>query len=75
MSDEEMITVALRQKEDGNLKFKAKKHKEAEGHYREAIMNLDHVKNLTDDLVKLKITCYKNLSLCLNNSGDFKDAI
>jgi hypothetical protein len=58
MSDEEMITVALRQKEDGNLKFKAKKHKEAEGHYREAIMNLDHIKNLTEDLIKLKITCF-----------------
>jgi FKBP-type peptidyl-prolyl cis-trans isomerase (trigger factor) len=58
MSDEEMIQTALRQKEDGNLKFKAKKMKEAEGHYREAIMNLDHVKVMNDELNKLKITCH-----------------
>ena len=53
-----MIQTALRQKEDGNLKFKAKKMKEAEGHYREAIMNLDHVKVMNDELKKLKITCH-----------------
>lgn len=75
MSDEEMIKTAVRQKEDGNIKFKAGKMKEAEGHYREAIMNLDHVKILNDDLVKLKITCYQNCSIALNSSGDFKETI
>ena len=53
-----MIQVAVRQKEDGNIKFKAGKMKEAEGHYREAIMNLDHVKVMNDELKKLKIVCY-----------------
>lgn len=70
-----MIKTAMRQKEDGNLKFKAKKMKEAEGHYREALMNLDHVKNLTEDLKKLKITCYQNCSLVLNSCNEFKESI
>lgn len=32
--------------------------KEAEGHYREAIMNLEHVKIKNDVITKLMITCY-----------------
>ena len=53
-----MVKTAIRLKEDGNAKFKAKRMKEAEGHYREALMNLDHVKIKNEELTKLKITCY-----------------
>ena len=45
MSDPELIKVALRYKEDGNLKFKDKKFKEAEGLYRDALAHLSSVKN------------------------------
>jgi hypothetical protein len=50
MSDPELIQVALRMKEDGNLKFKEKKFKEAEGYYRDGIAHLDTVKNQNDEL-------------------------
>jgi peptidylprolyl isomerase len=75
MSDEELIKVALRQKEDGNLKFKDKRFKEAEGHYRDAIAHLEACKIANDDIVKLKVTLHQNLSVCLNNTEDFKDAV
>lgn len=75
MSDDELIQVALRQKDDGNIKFKEKKFKEAEGHYQDAISHLDTVKIENEDLQKLKIICYQNLSVSLNNTGDHKDAV
>lgn len=75
MSDEELIKVALRQKDDGNAKFKLQKYKEAEGHYRDAIGHLDTCKIENEDLKKLKVVCYQNLSVSLNNTGDFKDTI
>lgn len=75
MSDEEMIKTAARQKEDGNIKFKAGKMKEAEGHYREAIMNLEHVKIKNDEITKLMITCYQNCSVAMNSTGDYKETI
>jgi hypothetical protein len=45
MSDPELIKVALRMKEDGNLRFKAGKLKEAEGMYRDSFAHLETVKN------------------------------
>lgn len=45
MSDPELIQVALRMKDDGNLKFKSQKFKEAEGLYRESLAHLETVKN------------------------------
>lgn len=45
MNDAELVQVGLRLKEDGNLKFKAQKYKEAEGLYRDALAHLDTVKN------------------------------
>jgi tetratricopeptide (TPR) repeat protein len=74
-SQEQTAEDALKCKEEGNNKFKAKQHKEAEGHYREAILNLDHIKDLTEDLKKLKITCHQNMSICLNATGEYKEAI
>ena len=75
MSDDELIKVALRLKDDGNLKFKEKKMKEAEGLYRDGISHLDTVKVKNDELDKLKIILYQNLCVCLNSSGDYKDSI
>mmetsp|Transcript_3679 Transcript_3679/g.6259 ORF Transcript_3679/g.6259 Transcript_3679/m.6259 type:complete len:265 (-) Transcript_3679:865-1659(-) len=75
MSDAELIQVALRQKEDGNLKFKEKKMKQAEGHYRDALAHLDSCKIDNDEIRKLKVVCLQNLSVALNHSGDYKDTI
>ena len=58
MSDQELIKTTLRLKEDGNIKFKAKKYKEAEGHYRDALMHAETVKNETPDLLTLMKTIY-----------------
>ena len=58
MSDDELIKVALRLKDDGNIKFKERKFKEAEGLYREGISHLDTVKVSNEDLNKLKIVLY-----------------
>lgn len=75
MSDTELIQVALRQKDDGNLKFKEKKFKEAEGHYKDAISHLDTCKISNEEINKLKVICYQNVSVCLNNTGDYKDVL
>ena len=75
MSDAELIAAALRLKEDGNIKFKSQLYKQAEGHYRDAIAHAETVKNDTDELKKLKITTLQNMSVCTNNTGDFKESI
>lgn len=53
-----LIKVALRLKDDGNIKFKEKKFKEAEGLYRDGISHLDTVKVSNDELNKLKVILY-----------------
>ena len=55
MSDPELIAVAIRLKDDGNIKFKSQLYKQAEGHYRDAIAHAETVKNDNDELKKLKI--------------------
>lgn len=75
MSDQELIQVALRQKDDGNIKFKEKKMKAAEGLYRDALAHLDTCKINNEEISKLKITLYQNLSVALNFSGDYKDTV
>lgn len=45
MSDEELIQVAMRLKDDGAAKFKEKKFKQAEGHYKDALANAETIKN------------------------------
>jgi len=75
MNDAELIQVALRQKDDGNLKYKEKKLKEAEGLYRDGLAHMDTVKNDNEEIRKLKVTLYQNLSLVLNASGDYKDTV
>jgi hypothetical protein len=75
MSDTELLQVALRQKDDGNIKFKEKKMKAAEGLYRDALAHLDTCKLDNAEITKLKITCYQNLSVALNYSWDYKDTV
>ena len=75
MTDQQLIEYSLRLKDDGNAKYKAKKLKEAEGLYRDALSHLDTVKIDNDELKKLRVTLYQNLSLVLNLAGDYKDTI
>lgn len=75
MSDTELIAAAMRLKEDGNAKFKNKLYKQAEGHYRDSIAHAQNVKNDTEELKKLKIATLQNMSVCTNNTGDFKETI
>lgn len=75
MSDAELIAAALRLKDDGNVKFKNQQFKQAEGHYRDAIAHAETVKNDTEELKKLKVTTLQNMSICTNNTGDFKETI
>ena len=49
--------------------------KEAEGLYRDGIAHLDTVKVSNDELTKLKVVLYQNLSMALNASGDYKDTV
>ena len=75
MSDGELIQVALRAKDDGNLKFKEGKLKEAEGLYRDGLSHLETVKNDNEELKKLKVVCNQNLAMVLNKAGNYADAI
>jgi tetratricopeptide (TPR) repeat protein len=75
MSDIELIRVALRMKDDGNIKFKAQKFKEAEGLYREALVHLETVKNDNKELQDFKKTVLLNIALVCLKSGDNKEAL
>ena len=75
MSDEELIKVAARQKEDGNLKFKAGKFKEAEGYYRDALAHLETVKNDNQTIRDLRKTLHLNISVSTNNTHDYKETL
>lgn len=54
MDDAQLLQVAMRSKEDGNLKFKEKKWKEAEGLYKDGLAHLKTIKNDNQELMKLK---------------------
>lgn len=75
MSDPELIRVALRMKDDGNIKFKAQKFKEAEGLYREALVHLETVKNNNNELQDFKKTVMLNIALVCLKSGDCKETL
>ena len=53
MSDTELIQMAAKLKEEGNVKFKAKLFNEAEGHYKEAIAFAENVNEDSEELLKL----------------------
>ena len=75
MSDPELIRVALRMKEDGNIRFKAGKLKEAEGLYRESLGHIETVKNANKEISDLKKTVLVNIALVCNKSADYKEGI
>ena len=75
MSDPELIRVAMRMKDDGNIKFKASKWKEAEGLYREAFVHLETVKNNNKELEEFKKTVLLNIAVVCLKSGDFKETL
>ena len=67
--------MALRFKEDGNLKFKEQKFKEAEGLYRDGLAHIQTVKNENAELKELKVSILVNLALVCNKSKDFKEGV
>jgi hypothetical protein len=75
MSDPELIKVALRYKEDGNLKFKDGKLKEAEGLYRDALAHIETVKNENKEILDLKKTIFVNISVVTNKTNDNKETL
>ena len=58
MSDEELFEAAKKQKEDGNTLFKEKKFSIAKTHYSEAIQYLETLKDMNEEMRKLKVTCH-----------------
>jgi len=72
MSDVELITTAEKLKADGNGKFKTQNYKQAQGHYSDALSHAETVKNSTPELDTLMKTILQNMSVCTNNTGDFK---
>lgn len=75
LSEEELMEVALKQKDLGNAQFKDKKFEEASVHYREALSHLTSFIEEKEEINKLKITCYQNLSVALNAMGKYNDAV
>lgn len=75
MDDQQLVEVALKTKDDGNAKFKAKKFKEAEGLYKEALMHIETVKNTNSEVHNLKKTLLVNMSVATNNTQDWKESI
>lgn len=53
MSDQELIAAALRLKDDGNIKFKEQKYKQAEGHYRDSLAHVQKCRVENDEVTKL----------------------
>lgn len=75
MSDPELIKTAQHLKDQGNIKFKEKAFKIAEGQYKDALSHAETVKNDTPELNKLKIAILQNMSVCTNNTGDYRDTV
>jgi len=75
MSDAELIKAAIHMKDLGNIKFRERSFKIAEGQYRDALSHADTVKNRTEELDKLKVTLLQNMSVCTNNTEDWRDSI
>ena len=56
MSDPELIRVAMHLKDQGNIKFRERAFKIAEGQYKDALSHAETVKNDTPELNRLKVT-------------------
>ena len=57
---------AKKQKDEGNQMFKNKKMKEAISLYNDSLASLSKVSNENEELKKLELTLYQNLSLVQN---------
>jgi peptidylprolyl isomerase len=75
MSDAELLKVAKERKDAGNEKFKAKDFNEAAYFYRDSISHLDLCKDQNEEVTKLMVTCFQNMSVSLNNLNEHKEAI
>lgn len=75
MSDPELLRVAMHLKDQGNIKFREKSFKIAEGQYKDALAHADTMKNRTTELDKLTVTILQNMSVCTNNTEDWRDTI
>lgn len=76
MSDDEVYQYALKQKNEGNVNFKAKNMRQAEFYYRDAINYLySRKKIVNEEWDKLRIACYQNMAVALNSLGDHSEAI
>lgn len=75
MSDPELIRTATHLKDLGNIKFKERSFKLAQGQYEDALSHAETVKNHTPELDKLKIAILQNMSVCTNNTEDYRDSI
>ena len=75
MDESEIVTTAQRLKDEGNVKFKEKKLREAENLYRDGIYHMDNVKKEDEEATKLRITLHQNLSLVLNQQGNYSQTI
>ena len=74
MTDEEKIAATLKLKDDGNLKFKEQKYKEAEGFYQDALLHLDQMKQANPATDELVIKLYVNIAISNNMVKDYKQA-
>ena len=75
MTDQELINEAMQLKDQGNVKFREQAFKIAEGQYKEALTRAEMVKDDTPELIKLKVTILQNMSVCTNNSEDYRETI
>lgn len=66
MTDEELVAIATRLKDEGNAKYKEKAFKEAENLYRDGIAHMKNVKEWTETSKKIRVTLHQNLALMLN---------
>ena len=58
MTEDELISIAQRLKDDGNAKYKDKKLKEAENLYRDGVAHTNNIKKKDEATKKLKITLH-----------------
>jgi len=75
MDDFSRVQAILRLKEDGNIRFKEKKYKEAEGQYRDAISHLDTMNNENKETKDLRKTLWLNIAVATNSNKDYLECV
>ena len=71
----EYLNDAKPLKDKGNEAFKDKRFEKACLHYKDALGFLTSCKGHNDEIDKLKIICYQNLSVALNALEKYKETI